>query len=161
MTWLSRKNSWKFRCLMFWGNWRWTYLLKFCFYLLVVAEFLINGSDRTVVLSHHWFIIGSFFSTKYNACCVANAKKHLRDIYLLDANLYYTSNEWNLCGKRKIILLLAAQLRNLHSIEHCKTGACKITCDGCRYPVPQVNLPAEAGKNLRRYQLPAVSAGNW
>ena len=44
---------------------------------------------------------------------------------------------------------------------HCKTGACKITCDGCRCPVPQVNLPADAGKNLRRYRLPAVSAGNW
>ena len=33
---------------------------------------------------------------------------------------------------------------------HCKTGACRITCNGCRYPVPQVTLPADAGKDLRR-----------
>ena len=32
--------------------------------------------------------------------------------------------------------------------EHCKTGACKITCDGYTYPVPQLNLPTDAGKNL-------------
>ena len=70
---------------------------------------------------------------------------------------------WNLLtlggflGKIRVSIL-----HDDHRVKlHCKTGACKDTCDGCRYPVPQVKFPADAGKNLRRYQLPAVSAGNW
>ena len=52
-------------------------------------------------------------------------------------------------------------VRALHL--HCETGACKITFDGCRYPVLQVKLPADAGKVYAGndcLRFPQVTLGN-
>ena len=46
---------------------------------------------------------------------------------------------------------------------HCKTGECKITCDGCRYPVPEAKLPADASKISEGndcLRFPQVTCGN-